>query len=183
MNSDPPSKPEKPSFWLTLPGVLAQLAALIVAVSGLLALLLHPKHESSTASTAAARDPATPNVNAHFVSMQVTFDTINGGLQHDTPLEVWINMSGEREAAYAAIGHRDITNASTLSFDVPLKTHPMTRGELPGSWVQIRIAPNHNELWTFRCRVLLRFDDATFYEKSFNVSTLDQYATQANLPL
>jgi hypothetical protein len=45
MPPEPPSSPEKQSFWSTLPGILAQLAALIGAITALLALLLPHCHK------------------------------------------------------------------------------------------------------------------------------------------
>ena len=41
MDPEPEIPPQKQAFWTTLPGILAQLAALIVALTGLFALFHH----------------------------------------------------------------------------------------------------------------------------------------------
>lgn len=123
------------------------------------------------------------NPNALFQSMQTTFTTLNNDKDADTRLEVWINKAGEQEAAYLDIQNQKFDDGSTKIFDVPKKNNPMKRAEIPGSWVQLRIAPNGNDTWNFQFRVLLRFDDDTVYEKQFGPSTLDQDARQGNYPL
>jgi len=120
---------------------------------------------------------------ATFQSMQTTFNTLNNDKDEDTRLEVWINKAGEREAAYLDIQNHKFDDGSINIFDVPKKNNPMTRAEIPGSWVQLRIAPNGNDTWNFQFRVMLRFDDGTIYEKAFGPSTLDQDARQGNYPL
>jgi hypothetical protein len=123
------------------------------------------------------------NPNALFQSMQITFNTLNNDKDDDTRLEVWINKVGEQEAAYLDIQGRKFDDNSINIFDVPRKNHPMVRAEIPGSWVQLRIAPNGNDTWNFQFRVMLRFDDGSVYEKQFGPSTLDQDARQGNYAL
>jgi hypothetical protein len=50
MNPEPTIPPEKQSFWTTLPGILAQLAVLIGAITALIALLLPHCHNGSNSS-------------------------------------------------------------------------------------------------------------------------------------
>ena len=132
---------------------------------------------------------AAPDPNAHLVSMQIIFDTLNNDLDHDTRLEVWINKAGEKEAAYLDVKHNGFPNDSTHVYDVPKKSNTMMRSEIPGSWVQIRIHPSDGhggpgkDTWNFKCRVMLRFDDGTIYEKAFDLTTLDQDANQSKLSL
>ena len=123
------------------------------------------------------------NPNALFQSMQTTFNTLNNDKDDDTRLEVWINKAGEREAAYLDIQGQKFDDNSIHIFDVPRKNNPMTRAEIPGSWVQLRIAPNGNDTWNFQFRVMLRFDDGSVYERQYGPSTLDQDARQGNYPL
>ncbi len=64
MNAKSQPPPEKSqSFWSTLPGILAKLAALIVAITGLLALFLHQRHGGDDGSPTPVPSPtftATP---------------------------------------------------------------------------------------------------------------------------
>src|SRR4029077_13065844 len=57
MTPEPPSSPEKQSFWSTLPGILAQLAALIGAITALLALLLPHCHKGIAGSPTLTPSP------------------------------------------------------------------------------------------------------------------------------
>jgi len=123
------------------------------------------------------------NPNALFQSMQTTINTLNNDKDDDTRLEIWINKAGEHEAAYLDIQGQKFDDNSIHIFDVPQRNNPMRRSEIPGSWVQFRIAPNGNDTWNFQFRVMLRFDDGTVYEKQFGPNTLDQDARQGNYAL
>jgi len=123
------------------------------------------------------------NPNARLQSMEITINTLNNDKDADTRLEVWINKAGEREAAYLDIQGQKFDDGSIHIFQVPPKTNPMTRGEIPGSWVQLRIAPNGHDTWNFQIRVMLRFNDGTVYERTYGPSTLDQDARQGNYSL
>src|SRR5690242_2929879 len=94
-----------------------------------------PIVNNEKASAAIAQNP-----NALLQSMEITINTLNNDKDADTRLEVWINKSGEREAAYRDIQGQRFDDGSIHIFQVSPKTNPMTRGEIPGSWVQLRIA-------------------------------------------
>ena len=126
---------------------------------------------------------AAQNPNAVLQSMEITINTLNNDKDADTRLEVWINKAGEREAAYLDIQGQKFDDGSIRIFQVPPKTNAMTRGEIPGSWVQLRIAPNGHDTWNFQFRVMLRFNDGTVYERAYGPSTLDQDARQGNYSL
>jgi hypothetical protein len=121
--------------------------------------------------------------NALLTGMRITYRTQNDDKDGDTRVEAWINMSGEREAAYVDVGGMHFDNNSTHIFDGQAKSNPMRRADIPGSWLQIRIDPNGNDRWVFECDLMLRFNDGTIHEQSFQRTTLDQNSRQANLML
>jgi len=57
MNAEPTPDPGRQSFWTTLPGILAQLAALIGAITALLALLLPHCHKGIDGSPTPTPSP------------------------------------------------------------------------------------------------------------------------------
>lgn len=118
--------------------------------------------------------------NAVLTSVQVIFYTRNENKDHDTRLECWINLSGEREAAYGQ-RYGEFSDWSTHVLYLTPKTNIMRKSDIPGSWLQIRIAPNGNDTWRFSCECTLYFSDGTVYRKGFPESTtLDQDSRQAN---
>jgi hypothetical protein len=50
MSTDPTTPHKKQSFWKTVPGILAQVAAIIVAITGLIAVLPHDRNKRDDGS-------------------------------------------------------------------------------------------------------------------------------------
>ena len=157
----------------------ANRTMVIISVAALMLGLLAPLAGSKKVNAAGR----VQNPNAVLQSMQITFNTLNNDKDDDTRLEVWINKAGEHEAAYLDIQGQKFDDGSVRVYDVLPKSNPMTRGEIPGSWVQLRIAPNGNDTWNFQFRVMLRFNDGSVYERQYGPSTLDQDARQGNYSL
>lgn len=117
---------------------------------------------------------------AALTSVQVIFYTRDDDKDADTRLECWINMAGEREAAYnQTYGHFD--DWSTQVLYLSPKSNVMRKSEISGSWLQTRIAPNGNDTWRFTCDCTLHFSDGSIHQKRFgDPTTLDQGARQSN---
>lgn len=112
---------------------------------------------------------------ASLVSAAITLCTTNADKDRDTRLEIWINKRGEKEAAYLDLGRTEkLMNGSSKVFDVPKKGHAMKRSEIPGSWLQLRIAPIGHDSWRFEAKTVLRFTDGTTYQKCFGETGLDR---------
>jgi hypothetical protein len=120
---------------------------------------------------------------AVLTGVRVVYRTRDDNKDHDTRLESWINMSGGREAAYAS-RYGEYDDWSEHVVDLTPKTNVMRKADIRGSWLQIRVTPNGNDTWRFRCEVTLYFSDGSFHSKSFpEPTTLDQGSRQANKPL
>lgn len=119
-------------------------------------------------------------IDAVLTSVRVTFYTRDDDKDSDTWLECWINMAGEREAAYnSTYGY--FNDWSTHVLYLTPKSNIMRKSNIQGSWLQIRIRPNGNDTWRFTCDCTLYFSDGSIHEKRFGDPTsLDQGARQAN---
>ena len=117
---------------------------------------------------------------AALTGVQVIFYTRDDDKDGDTWLECWINMAGEREAAYnQTYGHFD--DWSTHVLYLTPKSNVMRKSDIPGSWLQTRIRPNGNDTWRFTCDCTLYFSDGSIHQKRFgDPTTLDQGARQSN---
>lgn len=121
--------------------------------------------------------------NAVLTGVDVTFYTRNDDKDGDTWLETWINMAGEREAAYGqTYGH--FNDWSYFLLQLRPKSNVMQKSNIGGSWLQVRIKPNGNDTWVFTCKCTLFFSDGTFFDAVFNnPTTLSQDSRQANFYL
>jgi hypothetical protein len=52
----------------------------------------------------------------------------------------------------------------------------MTRSEIPGSCLQLRIAPIGHDSWRFKAKTVLTFTDGATYQKCFGETALDRDA-------
>jgi hypothetical protein len=117
---------------------------------------------------------------AVLTSVQVIYYTRNDNKDSDTRLECWINMAGEREAAYNQT-YGQFDDWSTHVLYLSPKSNLMRKSDISGSWLQTRIAPNGNDTWRFTCDCTLHFSDGSIHHKRFlDPTTLDQGATQSN---
>lgn len=119
-------------------------------------------------------------LDAVLTSVEVIYWGRDNDKDGDTRLESWINMAGDREAAYhSTYGHWD--DWSTHVVTLTPKSNVMRKSNIAGSWLQIRISPNGNDTWSFTCRCTLYFSDGTAYQKNFgDPTTLDQGSRQTN---
>ena len=117
-------------------------------------------------------DPA-----ATLVRAAVTLCTTNADKDRDTRLEIWISKSGDKETAYLDVGRKTkLVNGSSKVFVVPRAGSAMTRGEIPGSSLQLRITPIGHDSWRFKAKAVLKFKDGTTYQKCFDEAALDREA-------
>lgn len=124
------------------------------------------------------------NDNAVLKKVRANFYTQDDDKDSDTFLECWINMKGERQAAYASVDGVGYEDGSTNEVDLSPKENPMRRKDIPGSWFQVRIHPNGHDTWRFHCDVQLDFDDGSTYKQDFPQTTnLSQDVTQGNFNL
>jgi hypothetical protein len=134
------------------------------------------------AATAAADDCSCQpggdgNASATLVSAAVTLCTTNADKDRNTRLEIWINKVGDQEVAYRDLGRTEkLENGSSKVFDIPKKSDAMMRSEIPGSWLQLRIAPIGHDSWRFKAKTVLNFTDGTTYQRCFSETALDRDA-------
>ena len=132
---------------------------------------------TSAADDCSCQQGGDGNASATLVSAAVTLCTTNADKDRDTRLEIWINKRGGKEAAYLDLGRTEkLMNGSSKVFDVPKKEQAMKRSEIPGSWLQLRIAPIGHDSWRFKARTVLKFTDGTTYQKCFGETVLDRDA-------
>jgi len=98
-----------------------------------------------------------PNPNAVFEQMSITFNTGNDDKDQDTWLEIWINKTGENQAAYASVQNQYYGNNTSYTVAVPPKQNQMLWSDIPGSWIQLRIHPNGHDTWRFGFKAVLTF--------------------------
>jgi hypothetical protein len=118
--------------------------------------------------------------DAVLVNVQAIFDTQDEGKDVDTWLECWINKAGDVEAAHTSTYGIFEEYHSNVLYLAP-KGSIMKKTEVAGSWFQIRIRPNGNDTWRFKCEVTLHFSDGSIHFKKFlDPTTLDQVSRQSN---
>lgn len=114
---------------------------------------------------------------AKLVRAAVTVCTTSADKDRDTRLEIWISKTGDKETAYLDVGRKTkLVNGSSKVFVVPKTGTPMTRGEIPGSSLQLRITPIGHDSWRFKAKTVLKFNDGTTYQKCFDEAALNREA-------
>jgi hypothetical protein len=132
---------------------------------------------ASAADDCSCQQGGTGNANATLVSAVVTLCTTNADKDRNTQLEIWINKVGDKEVAYRDLGRTEkLANGSSKVFDLPTKSNAMTRSEIQGSWLQLRITPIGHDSWRFKAKTVLTFTDGTTYQKCFDETALDRDA-------
>jgi hypothetical protein len=132
---------------------------------------------ASAADDCSCQHGGSGNASATLVSAVVTLCTTNADKDRNTQLELWINKVGDKTVAYRDLGRTEkLENGSSKAFDVPSKSNAMTRSEIPGSWLQLRIAPIGHDSWRFKAKAELTFTDGTTYQKCFDETALDRDA-------
>lgn len=122
-------------------------------------------------------EPTLTRVHANFYTQDEDKD-------EKTFLECWINMRGEREAAYASVDHVGFPDNNPNPVDLLPKTNVMRKRDVPGSWFQVRIHPDGNDTWRFHCDVELHFSDGSKCSQAFPETTdINQDVNQANFKL
>jgi hypothetical protein len=132
---------------------------------------------AAAADDCSCQQGGTGNASATLVSAVVTLCTTNADKDRDTRLEIWINKAGDKKVAYRDLGRTEkLENGSLKVFDLPTKSKAMTRSEIPGSWLQLRITPLGHDSWRFKAKTELTFTDGSTYQKCFGETALDRDA-------
>ena len=115
--------------------------------------------------------------SATLVNAVVTLCTTNADKDRDTRLEIWIDKAGEKEVAYRDLGRSaKLMTSSSRSFRIAKAGSSMLRSEIPGSSLQLRIAPLGHDSWRFAAKTVLKFSDGTTYQKCFPENVLNRDA-------
>lgn len=124
--------------------------------------------------------------NAVLVGAKVTFRTLNDDKDDDTCLEVWVNKPGGAEAAYSDYVYGHFDDWSYQPVQLKPKSNVMTKAELLGASIRVRIHPHGNDTWKFQLdpAAELYFSDGTLYSKAFlGGTTIDQNINTADFYL